>query len=423
MLVLFFFHRVFWAFAPCIAGFAHCRPVISIDGTHLYGRYEGKLLIAMAIDANNEVYPLAFAVVESENKDSWKWFLSCIRHYVTNQNLCIISDRHGGIIEAIREDSLWQPPNGHHWFCLRHVASNLIQWYKDKRLKNLIMRAESCKQVYKFNKIMETITKYNGKAVQLLDELTVQCLTLVHDDGCWYGAMTTNLSECFNGVLKGARSLPITIMVQFIFYKLVHYFEDRRTKTQGELDDSEVFSKYAMNRFKRYWDKASRHRVRMLDSSTCSFEITTPVNPFTANRGNHIHNVKLSEKSCICGKWRLYKIPCSHVIVPCAQMSVDVIQYIDPCYKLSERRACYDRSFMPVSDPRNWLPIVGPITCPNPLMKRRRGRPKSTRIKNEMDWREGQISRPSCGICREEGHNRRRCLNANCTSTSGGGTN
>ena len=34
-IVFFFFHRVFWALAPCIARFAHCRPVISIDGTHL----------------------------------------------------------------------------------------------------------------------------------------------------------------------------------------------------------------------------------------------------------------------------------------------------------------------------------------------------------------------------------------------------
>ena len=42
---------------------------------------------------------------------------------------------------------------------------------------------------------------------------------------------------------------------------------------------------------------------------------------------------------------------------------------------------------------------------PNPSMKRRRGRPKSVRIRNEMDWREGQISHPSCGIYREEGHN------------------
>jgi hypothetical protein len=169
-----FFHHVFWAFAHCIAGFAHCRPVISIDGTHLYGRYEGKLLIAMATDANNELYPLAFAIVESENYDSWKWFLSCIRRYVTNRNLCIISDRHPGIIKAIREDPLWRPPNGHHRFCLRHVASNFNQRYKDTRLKNLITKAGDCHQEYKFNKIMETITKYNGEAIQYLDELTVQ---------------------------------------------------------------------------------------------------------------------------------------------------------------------------------------------------------------------------------------------------------
>ena len=235
--------------------------------------------------------------------------------------------------------------------------------------------------------------------------------------------MTTNLSECFNGVLKSARSLPITAIVKFIFYKLVHYFEDRCTKTQGELNDGEVFSKYVMDRFKRYQDKASRHRVRMHDSYTGLFEITTPVNSFTANKGNHIHNVRLSEKSCTCGKWQLYKIPCSHVLAACAQMSIDVIQYIDPCYKLSERRACYDRSFMPVSDSRNWLPIKGPITRPNPSMKKRRGRPKSTRIRNEMEWREGQNSRSSCRICREEGHNRQRCPNVNRTSTSGGGTN
>ena len=40
------FNRVFWAFGPSIEGFQHCRPVISIDGTFLYGKYKGKLLIA-----------------------------------------------------------------------------------------------------------------------------------------------------------------------------------------------------------------------------------------------------------------------------------------------------------------------------------------------------------------------------------------
>ena len=37
--------------------------------------------------------------------------------------------------------------------------------------------------------------------------------TQSHDGGRRYEAMTTNISECFNGVLKGARGLPITTMV------------------------------------------------------------------------------------------------------------------------------------------------------------------------------------------------------------------
>ena len=65
------FKYVFWAFAPSIVGFAHCRPVISIDGTHLYGKYKGKLLIAMATDANNKIFPLAFVVVDDETRASW----------------------------------------------------------------------------------------------------------------------------------------------------------------------------------------------------------------------------------------------------------------------------------------------------------------------------------------------------------------
>ena len=64
------FNSAFWAFGPCIRGFRHYRLVISIDATHLYGKYKGKLLIAMATDGNNEVYPLVFAIVESESTET-----------------------------------------------------------------------------------------------------------------------------------------------------------------------------------------------------------------------------------------------------------------------------------------------------------------------------------------------------------------
>ena len=79
--------------------------MISIDATHFYGKYKGKLMIAIAIDANNKIYPLAFAVVESKSTKTWGWFLACIRRYVTNRSkLCVISDRHL-VIQAVFRDT------------------------------------------------------------------------------------------------------------------------------------------------------------------------------------------------------------------------------------------------------------------------------------------------------------------------------
>ncbi|XP_075523972.1 uncharacterized protein LOC142556395 [Primulina tabacum] len=93
---------VFWAFRPCVDGFRHCRKIISVDGTHLYTKYKHKMLIAVTLDANNQMLPLAFAIVDEETSDSWKWFLENLgRHVVRGENVvCLISDRHKRIVRA-----------------------------------------------------------------------------------------------------------------------------------------------------------------------------------------------------------------------------------------------------------------------------------------------------------------------------------
>ncbi|GKF28357.1 hypothetical protein Tco_0094699, partial [Tanacetum coccineum] len=50
------------------------RDFLGLDGCFLSGPYPGQILTAV----NNGIYPLAYAVVESESKDSWKWFLDCL---------------------------------------------------------------------------------------------------------------------------------------------------------------------------------------------------------------------------------------------------------------------------------------------------------------------------------------------------------
>ncbi|XP_052116380.1 uncharacterized protein LOC127746587 [Arachis duranensis] len=97
-----YFHCLFWTFPPCIEAFRHCKPVVSIDGTHLYGKYGGTLLLAIAQDGNSNILPIAFAFVEGENAESWSFFLSNLRSHVTlHGDILVISDRHNGIKAAL----------------------------------------------------------------------------------------------------------------------------------------------------------------------------------------------------------------------------------------------------------------------------------------------------------------------------------
>ncbi|XP_057749260.1 uncharacterized protein LOC130968166 [Arachis stenosperma] len=129
-----YFHRLFWTFPPCIEAFRHCKPLVSIDGTHLYGKYGGTLLIAIAQDGNSNILPVAFALVEGENAESWTFFLSHLRQHVTPQpGLLVISDRHNGIKAALEApDGGWLPPSAYRAFCIRHVAANFALTFKGK---------------------------------------------------------------------------------------------------------------------------------------------------------------------------------------------------------------------------------------------------------------------------------------------------
>ncbi|KAL2326870.1 hypothetical protein Fmac_020297 [Flemingia macrophylla] len=65
------FRRLFWTYKSCSDAFQFCKPLIQIDGTHLYGKYKGILLMATTQDDNNSILPLAFSIVEGETLDNW----------------------------------------------------------------------------------------------------------------------------------------------------------------------------------------------------------------------------------------------------------------------------------------------------------------------------------------------------------------
>ena len=50
-----------------------------MDATFLSAKYHGTLITVITVDANNQIILLVFAMVESENNDSWLWFLTLVR--------------------------------------------------------------------------------------------------------------------------------------------------------------------------------------------------------------------------------------------------------------------------------------------------------------------------------------------------------
>ncbi|XP_025638556.1 uncharacterized protein [Arachis hypogaea] len=59
-----------WLKAMTVKMPRHYKPLVQVDGTHLYGKYKGALLVAVAQDGNKNIMPIAFAIVEGETADA-----------------------------------------------------------------------------------------------------------------------------------------------------------------------------------------------------------------------------------------------------------------------------------------------------------------------------------------------------------------
>ena len=54
---------------------ALCRPIIFLDACFPSGMYKGLIFTAIGVDPNNNWWPIAWAVAETESYEQWKWFL------------------------------------------------------------------------------------------------------------------------------------------------------------------------------------------------------------------------------------------------------------------------------------------------------------------------------------------------------------
>ncbi|XP_039069282.1 uncharacterized protein LOC120215783 [Hibiscus syriacus] len=135
------FGGLFWAFKSQIEGFRYYKQMVQVDNIFLYNLYKHILMIAVAQDGDRNIFHIAFVIVKNKSEETWNFFMSNLRsHLVTQDGVCMISDRSLGLLATIdRPGSRWSPSHVFLAYCIRHIASNAMTMFKNKKIKKEII--------------------------------------------------------------------------------------------------------------------------------------------------------------------------------------------------------------------------------------------------------------------------------------------
>ncbi|XP_057720749.1 uncharacterized protein LOC130935168 [Arachis stenosperma] len=404
-----YFHRLFWTFPPCIEAFRHCNPLVSIDGTHLYGKYGGTLLLAIAQNGNSNILLIAFVLVEGENAKSWSFFLSNLREHVTpHEGILVISDRHNGIKAALEApETGWLPPRAFRAYYIRHVAANFALTFKGKDSRRMLVNTAYAKTEAEFYYWFDIMRTENPAMCEWANRMEYDKWTQHEDSGRRFGHMTTNISKCVNSVLKGTRNLPVTSLVQSTYGRLAQLFVVRGQTAEAQLGSGNEFCQALTKAIDRNLRDSRFFTVTLYDRHQLEYTVaeTTPTGCFSLGS----YRVSLKDHRCDCGHFQALHYPCCHAIACCAYSRINWASYVHEVYRMSEVFNVYKQGFVPPIPEGLWPPYAGPTIIPDPNMRRaKEGRPRATRIRGSMDQSlENQPKR--CGLCRQAGHTRRNC--------------
>ncbi|XP_052626786.1 uncharacterized protein LOC111891964 [Lactuca sativa] len=338
-----------------------CRRVIGLDGCFLKGQVKGELLIAIGRDANNQVYPIAWAVVDVENKSNWTWFLELLSgdlDLIDGRGLVVISDQHK------------------HRQCARHIYANFRKAYTGVKLKKLFWAATMSCVEGDFKRHMDTIKKLNLGAYEHLMSKEPQTWCRAYMSTRYACEVVENgISECFNSIIVDARKKPLITMLEEIRI-------------------------YIMDRFSHMIEESTKWNTRICPTVLKKMKpfgknmrfclvIHSQQHVFEARRGCDSYMVDLDGRHCTCRLWDLAGIPCVHVIATINYIQQTPDEYIDHMFSKEQFLKCYSANISLVNGSNLWpqTEFIKPLP---PVPRRMPGRPKVNRRRHvtENDGRE-----------------------------------
>ncbi|XP_072073975.1 uncharacterized protein [Arachis hypogaea] len=345
------FERIYVMLDACRRSFMACRPMIGLDGYFLKTPYGGWLLTAMGWDPNDQILPIAYAVVEAETKDSWTWFRQhlCDDLGVDKIKTCtFMFDQQKGLVPTFEE----LLPGVDHRFCVRHLYANFKKRYPGIQLKIMMWNAAKATYLQEWEKRMSEIQKVDQGAYNYLMEIPTKYWCrhrFVCRPRC--DSLVNNMCEVFNSVLVEAREKPIVTMLEDIRVYIMKCCTDNRDRIMP------------YNR-----DVLPRIRIKVekqveLNGNWVSVYAGRDRYEVVSIQGKEKFVVDLRNHECSCRKFQLFGIPCAHAMTCIRKMCFNVDTYVADYYKKAAYISCYQHVCSLLMDPTSGTELNLRMCC------------------------------------------------------------
>ncbi|XP_048618309.1 uncharacterized protein LOC106381586 isoform X2 [Brassica napus] len=324
-----------------------CRPLIGLDGCFLKERIKGQLLVALGRDANNAIYPIAWAVVKVENNENWQWFMQKLKvdlDLKDGDNYIAVSDRSPGLIRAIKIEL----PKMEHRKCVRHIYGNLKKKHGNKKqMKSYIWSVAWSYNEAKYQQNLDRLSCYDtGVYTDVMATNPRSWCRAFFKLGNYCEDVENNSTESFNSSINKAREKSFVHMLETIARLAMVRIATRSREShehQGKCTPyvQRVLAKALVD--KPFKDGANKCVVRR---SVKGY--------FDSRLNGHTHRVHLEKRTCSCRKFDITGIPCKHAYGVMLKLKVDPSDFVCEWFRTAKWRRNYTDGIVPVRGSMFW---------------------------------------------------------------------
>ena len=397
------FHGLFFCVNAAKQGFLDgCRPFIGLDGCFIKLTTGAQILAATGRDANNNIYPIAWAVVAKEDTANWVWFLEQLKEALGGEQgkygyYTIMSDRQKGLLKAVTTVF----PNCPQRFCIRHIYANFqTAGFRGEDLKKLMDNAAYSFTRHGYDVAMEEMKKQCEPAWVWLSKIPVHTWArFAMDTNCKTDLICNNVSETFNRFILDVRNKPIGIMLVGIYDKHMMRFDSKR---EGAAQARwEITPHYAerLELMKTY----SRHCVPK----------RADLGLWQVKSGDATHEVNLDMGTCSCRKWDMTGLPCNHAVSAIYKAELHPEDFVSPFFKKSMYINSYKPVFAPMPGEHGWTKTNTEDIMPPAFKEHQKGRRQEKRRKGRFEVpkpkENSRMATITCSNCKVQGHKYTNC--------------